>query len=119
MSIVHTLLKQAQSFYKDLENPLPKEDEQRAAYLLMIEQKLNERQNLLLSLEGYQLKEEERNEAEQLVIFNKKIESRMQEIKSTIQLDIGQVVHKKKNARKYENPYSARTPDGIFFDKRE
>ncbi|WP_413378400.1 hypothetical protein [Alkalihalobacillus sp. 1P02AB] len=119
MSKVVELKEQAELFLTEINESFPEQDDKRAVFILNVEKRLSEREQLLEALSGYEMKVEEEQAAKELVELDKQINRRLAEVKGFIQADIRQLKNKKQNFRKYENPYAGPTPEGIFFDKRE
>ncbi|MBM7580155.1 hypothetical protein [Jeotgalibacillus terrae] len=79
---------------------------------------LNEREVVLAQVQTPE-SDEEQELAQDIIKWNKVIQSELAIIKLDIQKKIKQTGEKKKTAGKYNNPYAnAEANDGIYYDKR-
>lgn len=100
--------------HEHLSKPLPKEE--RESYIGRVEKLLSRREHLIRSYEGEKV-DAEAKKAEQIVLWNKEINQRLQTYLNTIKIDMNKLKQQKQTVHKYENPYDAQ-PDGFFIDKK-
>lgn len=103
--------------YDHVESPLP-EGEERDAYLETIADLLNRREELISQVEPPRTEQEERI-ARTLLDFNEKLTKRLAFIQGKIGQDLNRIKQRKTTGKQYENPYSGRTTDGVFFDSKK
>ncbi|KGA97213.1 hypothetical protein BALCAV_0211430 [Alkalihalobacillus alcalophilus ATCC 27647 = CGMCC 1.3604] len=96
MSKVVELKEQAELFFTEINEAFPEQDEKRAAFILNVEKRLSEREQLLEALADYEIKVEEEQAAKELVELDKQINGRLAEVKGFIQTDIRQLKNKNK-----------------------
>lgn len=79
---------------------------------------LDERGRLTGQLAG-RCSDEDRVLGEKIVAMNQEINRSLQSIKMDIVGDMRQFKHRKRSVKRYRNPYTGPTKDGMFLDKRE
>ncbi|WP_280769530.1 flagellar protein [Salipaludibacillus daqingensis] len=117
MSVLSDLHQITKELSDHLSEPLPK-DEGREEYIEMIDSHLAKRQKLLNELQR-PVGEQETKLANELIEMNENVNRRMQVVQGEIRTDINQLKKRKTTGKKYENPYSGRTADGVFFDSKK
>ncbi|WP_078555805.1 hypothetical protein [Bacillus alkalicellulosilyticus] len=120
MNSVHELYQISKAFSEHVEQPLPKGEDERDEFIAEIDLYLEKRKQLMSSyvLTPEDLTDEEKQLGREIVDLNTKISQKLVAIKEQIGKDIAELKLKKKQGQKYENPYEARTDEGVFFDKR-
>ncbi|WP_409252002.1 flagellar protein FliT [Bacillus sp. SCS-153A] len=83
-----------------------------------VERLLHLRQGLLESIHPPFLQEEEQL-GKQMLLWNEKIDDKMEQIQSSIKKDLNTLSNKKNKAQKYSNPYNNMQTDGYFYDKKK
>ncbi|AOM81932.1 hypothetical protein [Salisediminibacterium beveridgei] len=117
MNALMELFSITKKLYDHVEKPLPHGDE-RDAYLEEIAALLKRREELISNVEAPQTEQEKRI-ARTLLDFNEKLTRRLTVIQGEIGQDLNRIKQKKSTGRHYENPYSGRTSDGVFFDSKK
>ncbi|MFB1082278.1 flagellar protein FliT [Jeotgalibacillus sp. JSM ZJ347] len=93
-------------------------DEDRDTKIEQVEKLLEKRESILKDVKVPETPDEQKL-ANDIVTWNQKIDTAMQDLRLEIQKDIKKIGHKKKSAAKYNNPYAeSETTDGVFYDKR-
>ncbi|USK69958.1 flagellar protein FliT [Peribacillus asahii] len=113
-------MKALQDFYEltqQLIVLLKHEKSERAVQIEKIQQLLDQREELLNSIQP-PFSEQEQELGKQLVALNKQVEHLLQIEKLDIMKDMKQLQVQKKSNQKYTNPYESLAIDGIFYDKR-
>ncbi|WP_404404883.1 flagellar protein FliT [Jeotgalibacillus malaysiensis] len=93
-------------------------DHDRDVKIDQVEKLLAKRESILKDVKFPETADEKKL-ANDIMTWNQKIDSGMQELRLEIQKDIKDTGHKKKSAAKYNNPYAeTASTDGVFYDKR-
>lgn len=117
MNTLMELFSITKKLYDHVQTPLPQGDD-RDAYLEEISELLKRRQELISDV-GAPQTEQEKRIARTLIDFNEKLTRRLTVIQGEIGQDLNRIKQKKSTGRQYENPYSGRTSDGVFFDSKK
>lgn len=118
MSYIKALYLKSKELYDHLQEALPSNEDERDVYIDKITFLLDEREVLMQeAVTRNNFSDVEKKIGEEIVKMNKSINERLELIKSQIGNDIRDLKVKKEQGQKYENPYDARTPDGVFFDR--
>ena len=116
MSNVQQIYDLTVSLYTFLnENGHKKED--RDQLIEEVEKVLAERKALLSQMKP-PYSEDDRKLGAEIAVYDEKIQILFKETLNGIQKDMNLLKQKKVQSKKYENPYSASSTDGVFFDKR-
>ncbi|MCM3714647.1 flagellar protein [Halalkalibacter oceani] len=118
MSVIKTLYLQTEALFSFVNDPFPKKDEEREAFLAELDQRLDEREKLIAQVDRSSLNEAEQKLGAELIKLNKRLMNRLEQLKQEIRMNLTELQTKKATNRKYENPYEGPGSDGIFFDKR-
>jgi flagellar protein FliT len=97
----------------------PFEKEERDACIQQITSLLDKREQLITDVRP-PFATNEREQFQQIVLWNESITKRFAEIKQHIQKDMMQLKKTKSSNQQYVNPYqNLSTSDGMFYDKRK
>ncbi|MED1904773.1 hypothetical protein [Cytobacillus firmus] len=113
MGIVQNLHQQTSELYSLLKS----KQEDRDDLIKRINALLEERQQTIRLFQPPFTKEEKRL-AEEILIYDKKINARLSDVMGEIKRDIVALKVKKQKHLKYENPYNLSPQDGMFLDKK-
>lgn len=101
-----------------VKQPLSDDHDERDAFLVELDIKLQKRESLLKKIDGSELTSAERKLGNEVIKLNQQLNERLEQIQMEIRRNLADLKEKKKTGRKYENPYEGPTSEGIFFDKR-
>ncbi|MCM3760677.1 flagellar protein [Alkalihalobacillus oceani] len=101
-----------------VKQPLPEDHDERDAFLVKLDERLQKRESLLKKLDGDSFSPAERKLGDEIIKLNGRLNERLEQIQMEIRKNLADLKEKKKTGRKYENPYDGPTSEGIFFDKR-
>ncbi|SDO45189.1 hypothetical protein [Alkalicoccus daliensis] len=118
MTNLRELYASTRALYDHLLEDFPKEDEKRDNYIEKVNQLLDQREQLMTSLQPPSTSGEKKV-AQEIFRLNKEIQEKLKTNQQRIQTDINQLNQKKNTGRRYENPYDGPTPDGVFFDSKK
>ncbi|EWG11507.1 flagellar protein FliT [Cytobacillus firmus] len=113
MGIVQNLHQQTSELYSLLKS----KQENRDDLIKRINALLEERQQTL-QLFRPPFTEDEKRLAEEILIYDKKINVLLSDIMGEIKRDIVALKVKKQKHSRYENPYNLSPQDGMFLDKK-
>ncbi|KMK77436.1 flagellar protein FliT [Alkalihalobacillus pseudalcaliphilus] len=100
-------------------NPLSDDVDARESQIAEMEKLLKERELLIANLDHDVKDQVSIERKQQLMQLSQEMELGLERNRDQIKRNINQMKQKKKLNRKYDNPYTAPTQEGIFFDKRE
>ncbi|WP_209121459.1 flagellar protein [Alkalihalobacillus sp. BA299] len=117
-SLVEDIFSVTKKLHTHLLTQLPKENDARDNFIEVVEKLLAERQALISKLGQVSMTEKDRDKGREIVALNQVIEKKLATFQMQIQTDINNFKMRKKQNRKYDNPYDGPTLEGAFFDKR-
>lgn len=118
MSAMKELYLQTESLLDYISQPLPKDDDEKDLFIATLEERLSARDEFITQVNRDSLSDNEVKLGHELMKLNEKLNTRLAQIRTEIRANITMLSIRKKNARKYENPYDGPSADGIFIDKR-
>lgn len=119
MNQIQQLLQVSAKLYQLLLK-IPKSEE-RDSYITKIDELLNERGQVISSLQqqGFQIDPQQKTHST-LIDLDKGIRERLQLVMNEVKKDLKDLQNTKKNERQYMNPYSdVQTMDGMYYDKKK
>ena len=106
-----------QAFYQFVNQEMPSNEDERDVFIEEIETFLEKRQALISQLEGTILPNE-KELGKAVMTLHEKINERLEAFQKQLKADMNHFQLKKKQSKKYDNPYAATQNEGVFFDKR-
>ncbi|MBU9722276.1 MULTISPECIES: flagellar protein [Bacillaceae] len=115
LKAVHTLTK---GLYDHLQKPMPKDEDDRDAYIETMNDMLEKREQLIPHVSRPQNEDEEKL-GQDIVAMNKVVNQKIAAAQGLIRMDITKLQQRKETGKKYESPYEGPTADGVFFDSKK
>lgn len=92
-------------------------EEDREEHIRQIDLLLNQREEILPKIRP-PFSAEEKELGQQIVGYNKLIDTKLKSVRARIQVDFQQMKKKEQSVQKYTNPYERLQTDGVFYDKK-
>lgn len=115
---IKPLMVLTKELFDHLETKLPVDIEGRDRYIERVEHLLESREAVIKAIDHPPNTDEEKVLVSKINDINQGIEKRLNALMINMKNDIYQIHVKKRNNKKYDNPYDGPTNEGAFIDKR-